>query len=239
VHIKHDQLQDISSNSHLTIDTIHQTQDAVIVIWVCQHYSRQAAWPTVILRYMKTRWKTLALATRNLIRWIKIKGINCWISIELIIYSTGNWLYACHSLLEAILDLEALGLSLHSLIANSYDWRSWILRFCLLEKRTQCRKLESFNKQLPIDYLQLRIAFLQLRGSSGGQTWNGGVREPLAPRWRRTCTAEPLTSMRCASAKVVRSAELQQNKKVQDRGELRCCVNQPSFTYKAVKRSQM
>jgi len=26
----------------------------------------------------------------------------------------------------------------------------------------------SCNKKLPIDYLQLRIAFLQLRGSSGG-----------------------------------------------------------------------
>jgi len=33
----------------------------------------------------------------------------------------------------------------------------------------------SCNKQLPIDYLQLRIAFLQLRDSSGGQTWNGGA----------------------------------------------------------------
>jgi len=29
----------------------------------CQH----AAWPTVILSFMETRWKTLALLTRNLI----------------------------------------------------------------------------------------------------------------------------------------------------------------------------
>jgi len=28
--------------------------------------------------------------------------------------------------------------------------------------------------QQAIDYLQLRIAFSQLRGSSGGHTWNGG-----------------------------------------------------------------
>ena len=32
--------------------------------------------------------------------------------MEIIIYSTGNWRYACHSLLEALLDLEVLGLSL-------------------------------------------------------------------------------------------------------------------------------
>jgi len=51
---------------------------------------------------------------------------------------------------------------------NSGDKNSGILRFCLFEKRTQCRKLESFNKLLLIDYLQLPIAILQLRGSSGG-----------------------------------------------------------------------
>jgi len=38
--------------------------------------------------------------------------------IELIIYSNGNGLYAYHSLLEGPLDLEALGLSLHSLLLN-------------------------------------------------------------------------------------------------------------------------
>jgi len=31
---------------------------------------------------------------------------------------TGNWLYVYHSFLEAPLDLEALGLSLHSLLVN-------------------------------------------------------------------------------------------------------------------------
>jgi len=46
---------------------------------------------------------------------------------------------------------------------------SGILRFCLLEKRTQCRKRESFNKLLLIDYPQLRLAILQLRGSSGAE----------------------------------------------------------------------
>jgi len=49
VHIKHDQPQDLSPNSHLTIDTIHQTQDAVEVLWVCRRYSRYAAWSTFIL----------------------------------------------------------------------------------------------------------------------------------------------------------------------------------------------
>jgi len=45
--------------------------------------------------------------------------INCWrIYIELIIYNTGNWLYAYHKLLEAPLELEALGLSLHTLLVN-------------------------------------------------------------------------------------------------------------------------
>jgi len=38
--------------------------------------------------------------------------------IELIIYSNDNGLYAYHSLLEGPLDLEALGLSLHSLLLN-------------------------------------------------------------------------------------------------------------------------
>ena len=50
---------------------------------------------------------------------------------------------------------------------------------CLLEKRTQCRKLNSFNKLLLSDYLQLRIAFLQLRGCSGAKHEMGG-KAPLA-----------------------------------------------------------
>jgi len=66
VHLKHDQAQDLYPSSHLTIDTLHQTQNAVKVLWVCQHHSRHAAWPTVILRFMKTRWKILALSTQNL-----------------------------------------------------------------------------------------------------------------------------------------------------------------------------
>jgi len=50
------------------------------------------------------------------------------------------------------------------------------LRFCLLEKGTQCRKLNSFNKLLLLDYLQLRIAFLQLRGCSRAKHEMGGHR---------------------------------------------------------------
>jgi len=48
------------------MDTIHQTQDVVKVHWVRRHYSRHAPWPTVILKFVKTRWKTLALSTQNL-----------------------------------------------------------------------------------------------------------------------------------------------------------------------------
>ena len=38
--------------------------------------------------------------------------------VELIIHSNGNRLYAYHTLPEGPLDLEALGLSLHSLLIN-------------------------------------------------------------------------------------------------------------------------
>jgi len=51
--------------------TIQQTEDAVNVLQVYRHNSRPAAWPewpTVILRFMETRLKTLALSTRNL--WV-------------------------------------------------------------------------------------------------------------------------------------------------------------------------
>jgi len=34
VHIKHDQPQDLSHDSHVTIDTINQTQDAANMLWV-------------------------------------------------------------------------------------------------------------------------------------------------------------------------------------------------------------
>jgi len=78
-----------------------------------RHYSRHAALPTVILRFMKTLWNTLALSTQNLIKWMKIKNTN-----ELIIHSNGNWLYVYHTLLEGPLDLKVLGLSLHSLLVN-------------------------------------------------------------------------------------------------------------------------
>ena len=38
------------------------------MLWVYRHNSRHAAWPTVILRLIATRWKTPALSTQNLIR---------------------------------------------------------------------------------------------------------------------------------------------------------------------------
>jgi len=67
VYIKHKQPQVVSPDSRATIDTIHQTQDSTTLLWVWRHYSRHAAWPTVIVIFMETRWKNLALSTRNLI----------------------------------------------------------------------------------------------------------------------------------------------------------------------------
>jgi len=66
VHFKHRQSQVLSPFSHVTIGTIQQMQDAANVHSVYRHNSRHAAWPTVTLRFMETRWKTLALSTRNL-----------------------------------------------------------------------------------------------------------------------------------------------------------------------------
>jgi len=65
VRIKHNQPQNLSPNSHPAIDTIHQTQDAVKVLWVCQHYSRHVAWPTIILRFMKIRWDPCVVNTKS------------------------------------------------------------------------------------------------------------------------------------------------------------------------------
>jgi len=47
-------------NSHKFFDRITR-QDAGSVLWVYRHNSWHAAWPTVILRFMETRWRTLAL----------------------------------------------------------------------------------------------------------------------------------------------------------------------------------
>jgi len=46
--------------------SIQQTQDAASGLWVYPHNSWHAAWPTVILSVMETRWKTLALSPRKL-----------------------------------------------------------------------------------------------------------------------------------------------------------------------------
>jgi len=48
--------------SHVAIGAIQQTQDEAMVLWVSWHNSWHAAWQTVILRFMETRWKTLALS---------------------------------------------------------------------------------------------------------------------------------------------------------------------------------
>jgi len=66
VHFKHEQSQVLSPDSHVTIGTIQQIQDAAYVHWVYRQNSRHAASPTVILRFVVIRWKTLALSTRNL-----------------------------------------------------------------------------------------------------------------------------------------------------------------------------
>jgi len=52
--------------SHVTIGTIQQTQDAASVLWVYRHNNWHAAWPTDILRFMEIRWKTLALSPRKM-----------------------------------------------------------------------------------------------------------------------------------------------------------------------------
>jgi len=58
-----------SSFPWFTRNNRHDTPnaDAVNVFWVWRHCSRHAVRPTVILRFMKTCWNTLALSTRNLI----------------------------------------------------------------------------------------------------------------------------------------------------------------------------
>jgi len=87
-------------------------------LWVCRRNSRHAAWPTVILRFMETRWKTLALPRRNLIRWKN--SITFLTNFDRIdhIPEIDSTLNAYHNLLETPLDLEALDLSLHSLLVN-------------------------------------------------------------------------------------------------------------------------
>ena len=60
VHFKHEQPQFLSPDAHVTTGTIQQTQEAANVLWVYRHNSWHTAWPTVILRFMETRWKTLA-----------------------------------------------------------------------------------------------------------------------------------------------------------------------------------
>jgi len=70
VHIKLEQPQVLSPDSHLTIDTIHQAQNAANVLLVWRHYSWHVASPAVMfimLRFTIARCKTLVLPTRNVI----------------------------------------------------------------------------------------------------------------------------------------------------------------------------
>jgi len=75
-HFKQEQPQVLSADSHVTIGTIQQIQDAAKVLCVYRHNSRHAASPTVILRFMEICWKTLALSPWNLIGSIKLNFMN-------------------------------------------------------------------------------------------------------------------------------------------------------------------
>jgi len=66
LHFKHEQSQVLSPDSHVTIGTIKQIQDAANVHWVHLHNSRHATWPMVTLRFIIIRWKTMALSIRDL-----------------------------------------------------------------------------------------------------------------------------------------------------------------------------
>jgi len=66
MHFKQEQPLVLSPNSHVQSVRCskHRTTN---VLWLYRHNSRHAAWPTVILRFIATRWKTQALSTQNLI----------------------------------------------------------------------------------------------------------------------------------------------------------------------------
>jgi len=68
VQFKHEQPQVLFMESHVTIGTIQQTQDAASVLWVYRHNSWHAAWSTVMLMFifMGTRWNTLAWSPQKL-----------------------------------------------------------------------------------------------------------------------------------------------------------------------------
>jgi len=52
--------------SHITIGTMQQTQDAASALWVYRHNSCHATWPTVMLTFMGSRWNTQAWSPRKL-----------------------------------------------------------------------------------------------------------------------------------------------------------------------------
>jgi len=71
LHFKHEQPQLLLIEPHVTIDMIQWTQDAANVLWAYRHNSWQA-WPTVILRFMETRWKARRYHHES---WIKLNFV--------------------------------------------------------------------------------------------------------------------------------------------------------------------
>jgi len=65
-----------SSFAWLTRNNRYDSANAAYVLWVWRKYCWYATWPTVILRFMETSWKTLTLSPRNLISWIKLNFTN-------------------------------------------------------------------------------------------------------------------------------------------------------------------
>jgi len=66
VHFKHNIHKFFFIESNVIIGTIQQTQEAANVLWVYRHNRWHAAWPTLILKFMETRWKALALSSPKL-----------------------------------------------------------------------------------------------------------------------------------------------------------------------------
>ena len=109
VHFKHERPHILSPDSHVTIGTIHQTQDAASVLWVYRHNSRHAArrpwrycyesWMNKTKFHKQIRQKIFTKIYRNyhILAITSMRTTVCW---------------------EAPLDLETLGLSLQCLLGN-------------------------------------------------------------------------------------------------------------------------
>jgi len=66
VHFKHEHSQVLLIESNVTIGTIKQMQDAASALWLYRRNRWHKAWPTVIMRFIETCWKTLALSPSKL-----------------------------------------------------------------------------------------------------------------------------------------------------------------------------